>query len=251
MDSSVRTIEVLPGFDKHRRPEAFSPIELVAGRMYAVVGNTGSGKSRFIKDIEQLAAADSPTGRRVLVDGRAPGLRERAEIERSLIAHVSQSMRFVLDVTVAEFAAMHMRCRESATSVEAVVALANEITPERVEPDARLNLLSGGQTRALMIADVALVCDSPVVLVDEIENAGIDKTAALAALRRADKLVIAVTHDPHTALMADVRIAMRGGSVAGVRARTEAERAVFSELDRAYRRQCALQGALREGGALA
>ena len=32
-----------------------------------------------------------------------------------------------------------------------------------------------GQTRALMIADTALVSASPIVLIDEIENAGIDR----------------------------------------------------------------------------
>lgn len=52
-----------------------------------------------------------------------------------------------------------------------------------------------------MIADIALLCDSPIVLIDEIENAGIDKERALGLLQRHDKLVLVVTHDPHTALM--------------------------------------------------
>lgn len=247
----MRTITVLPGTDKRGLPEHFDSIELAAGRMYAIVGDTGSGKSRFVKDIEQLCAGDSPTKRRVLVDGSAPTLDERAALGRSLIAHVSQSMRFVLDVSVREFVSMHMKCRDCETSVEAVVELANEITSERVCAQQKLNLLSGGQTRALMIADVALVCDSPVVLVDEIENAGIDKTAALAALCHADKLVLAVTHDPHTALMAHERIVMREGSVACVRVRTQREREAFSALDEQYRRQRALQTDLRAGRELA
>ena len=58
-----------------------------------------------------------------------------------------------------------------------VLALANEITPEPVTLRQGLNQLSGGQSRALMIADIALICDSPIVLIDEIENAGIDKAA--------------------------------------------------------------------------
>lgn len=45
-----------------------------------------------------------------------------------------------------------------------------------------------------MIADIALICDSPVVLIDEIENAGIDKEHALRALLGHDKLVLVVTH---------------------------------------------------------
>ena len=49
-----------------------------------------------------------------------------------------------------------------------------------------LNQLSGGQSRALMIAAIALLCDSPIVLIDEIENAGIDKERALGLLQRHD-----------------------------------------------------------------
>lgn len=244
-------ITVMAGTDKAGHPEKFDSIELRMGRMYAIVGNTGSGKSRFVKDIEQLSAGDSPTRRRVLVDGRQLGYQERSEFERSSIAHVGQNMRFVLDVTVEEFVAMHARCRGRVPCIDDVVALANEITPEHVRRESKLNVLSGGQSRALMVADVALVCDSPIVLVDEIENAGIDKVAALSALCRADKLVLAVTHDPHTALMAHERIVMKGGSVACVRARSEREKEAFVSLDGQYRRQRALQQALREGGEVA
>lgn len=244
-------ITVMAGTDKAGHPEKFDSIELRMGRMYAIVGNTGSGKSRFVKDVEQLSAGDSPTRRRVLVDGRQLGYQERSEFERSSIAHVGQNMRFVLDVTVEEFVAMHARCRGRVPCIDDVVALANEITPEHVRRESKLNVLSGGQSRALMVADVALVCDSPIVLVDEIENAGIDKVAALSALCRTDKLVLAVTHDPHTALMAHERIVMKGGSVACVRARSEREKEAFVSLDGQYRRQRALQQALREGGEVA
>ena len=207
------------------------------GKMYAIVGNTGSGKSRFVKDIEQLCVGDSPTRRKVLVDGRELDYAERSAFERSSIAHLGQNMRFVLDVTVEQFVAMHARCRGKAARVDDVVALANEITPERVLKESKLNLLSGGQSRALMTADVALVCDSPVVLVDEIENAGIDKAVALSALCGAEKLVLAVTHDPHTALMAHERIVMKEGSVACVRARSPREREAYRALDEQYRRR--------------
>ncbi len=244
-------ITVMAGTDKAGHPEKFDSIELRMGRMYAIVGNTGSGKSRFVKDVEQLSAGDSPTRRRVLVDGRQLGYQERSEFERSSIAHVGQNMRFVLDVTVEEFVAMHARCRGRVPCIDDVVALANEITPEHVRRESKLNVLSGGQSRARMVADVALVCASPIVLVDEREHAGIDKVAALSALCRADKLVLAVTHDPHTALMAHERIVMKGGSVACVRARSEREKEAFVSLDGQYRRQRALQQALREGGEVA
>ena len=107
-------------------------------------------------------------------------------------------MRFVLDLSVREFLKLHCQCRNHPEiSPDDVLAMANQITPEPVLPEESLNLLSGGQTRALMIADLACICDSPIVLIDEIENAGIDKKAALRLLTDQSKLVLIVTHDPH------------------------------------------------------
>lgn len=134
-------------------------------------------------------------------------------------------MRFVLDLSVREFLKLHCQCRNHPEiAPDDVLAMANQITPEPVLPEESLNLLSGGQTRALMIADLACICDSPIVLIDEIENAGIDKKAALRLLTDQSKLVLIVTHDPHTALMASTRLAMKGGEVCRIRKRTEAEK---------------------------
>ena len=71
-----------------------------------------------------------------------------------------------------------------------------------------------------MIGDISLICDSPIVLIDEIENAGIDKQKALNLLCRQDKLVLVVTHDPHTALMSEQRIVLSGGAITAVVRRT-------------------------------
>ena len=102
-----------------------------------------------------------------------------------------------------------------------------------------------------MIADIALICDSPIVLIDEIENAGIDKERALGLLQKKDKLVLVVTHDPHTALMARRRIVLAGGAVAAVVERTAGEAALYEALGRAYREQRRYQIQLRKGACLA
>ena len=102
-----------------------------------------------------------------------------------------------------------------------------------------------------MIADIALICDSPIVLVDEIENAGIDKQRALALLQSREKLVLVVTHDPHTALMAERRLVMAGGAVKAVVARSEQETALYDQLSVEYARSQRLQALLRKGEMLA
>ena len=168
-----------------------------------------------------------------------------------LVAHLGQNMRFVLDASVEEFLALHAQCRGKETPPVEVLALANEITPEPVALGQSLNQLSGGQSRALMIADIALLCDSPIVLIDEIENAGIDKERALGLLQRHDKLVLVVTHDPHTALMSRRRIVMGGGAVAAVVERSPQEAALYMELGELYRRQQTYQASLRRGDHLA
>ena len=243
----MRSVTILAGCGKDGRPEPFDSISLERGGLYTIVGNTGSGKSRFIKDIEQLACGDSITGRRVLLDGVPVPLAERQSTSAHLVAHLGQNMRFVLDVSVEEFLQLHARCRDRRAAPAEVLALANEITPEPVALRQGLNQLSGGQSRALMIADIALICDSPIVLIDEIENAGIDKKAALRLLTDQSKLVLIVTHDPHTALMASTRLAMKGGEVCRIRKRTEAEKTLYAELDAAYECQKHLQELLRQG----
>ena len=247
----MRSVTILAGRGKDGRPEPFDSISLKRGELYTIVGNTGSGKSRFIKDIEQLACGDSITGRRVLLDGAPIPLTERQSTSAHLVAHLGQNMRFVLDASVEEFLQLHAHCRDRMVAPAEVLALANEITPEPVNLRQGLNQLSGGQSRALMIADIALICDSPIVLIDEIENAGIDKERALSLLQKKDKLVLVVTHDPHTALMARRRIVLAGGAVAAVVERTAGEAALYEALGRAYREQRRYQIQLRKGACLA
>lgn len=244
----MKEICILPGTDKNGKSESFDCIKLRRGEMTAVVGGTGSGKSRFIKDIEQLVLGDSVTHRRVLLDGKEVETSLRMEQSTSLIAHLGQNMRFVLDTDVAEFLELHIACRKKqGVSPREVIQLANTLTPEAVSPDQNLTTLSGGQTRALMIADVALICQSPVVLVDEIENAGVEKRAALEALTGQDKILIVVTHAPHTALLCSRRIRMENGAVVEVAVRTKEEEKLLCKLEEQYTLESSLQNRLRRG----
>lgn len=239
---------ILPGTDKDGKAEGFAPVTLRRGEMTAVVGGTGSGKSRLIKDIEQLVRGDSVTRRTVLLDGEPVKIEERMGRSTRLIAHLGQSMRFVLDAGVAEFLTLHMGCRgKGDITPEEVIALANSLTPEPITAEQNLTTLSGGQTRALMIADVALICQSPVVLVDEIENAGVDKRVALDALTGRDKILLVVTHDPHTALLCGSRIRLHNGAVVDITKRTQEEERLLAQLEQQYTFQGGLQNRLRRG----
>ena len=67
---SVGSITIVPGVGKDGTSERFDPITIRKGEMIAIVGETGSGKSRLLEDIEWQALKDTPTQRTVLIDGK-------------------------------------------------------------------------------------------------------------------------------------------------------------------------------------
>ena len=70
---NLASLTLTAGRDKSGRPEK-TDIHFRPGRITALLGPTGSGKSRFLGDIESLAAGDTPTGRTLIT---APGAMAR------------------------------------------------------------------------------------------------------------------------------------------------------------------------------
>lgn len=212
---AVESITVLGGKDKNGDPET-AEITIRVGEVVSIVGPTGSGKSRLLGDIECLAQRDTPTGRQILVNGKTVTEEERFNMEGKLVAQLSQNMNFVMDLSVGEFLEMHAKSRlqpDADSVVERCFCCANELAGEKFTRDTKVTQLSGGQSRALMIADTAYMSISPIVLIDEIENAGIDRRQALELLTREEKIVLMSTHDPLLALRAQRRIVIRGGGI--------------------------------------
>lgn len=223
---AIRRLTIRGGHDKGGRREA-ACIEVSAGQIACVVGPTGSGKSRLLADIECLAQRDTPTGRTILIDGEPASDDMRYDVDHKPVAQLSQNMSFVIDLGVREFISLHAQCRMVADvqeRVAQVIESANRLTGERFAPDVSVTQLSGGQARALMIADAALLSASPIVLIDEIENAGVDRRQALELLIAENKIVFISTHDPLLALRGHLRIAVRHGGIAEVLETSPAER---------------------------
>ncbi|WP_456435669.1 ATP-binding cassette domain-containing protein [Methanopyrus sp.] len=228
----VHELTILGGTDKDGRPEPVRELTLERGTIVAVVGPTGSGKSALLRDVEILAQGDTETSRRILLDGEEPSDDLRFDPEHRLVAHVTQTMGFLADCTVREFVEIHAESRGVDVDPEEVVDVANRFTGEPIDPDMKMTELSGGQSRSLMIADVALISDSPIILIDEIENAGIRKHEALDELTARDKIVLLVTHDPVLSLRSDFRIVMRNGAMTKIVETTQREREVAELLER-------------------
>ncbi|MGL6314249.1 ATP-binding cassette domain-containing protein [Vibrio sp. WXL103] len=248
----LASLSIVGGRNKFGDPEDIT-ITLEPGSVTSIVGPTGSGKSRLLADIEWLAQGDTPTGRQILINGQVPDPELRFSLENKLVAQLSQNMNFVVDAKVGEFIEMHAASRQITTTgvLDQILSQANLLAGEAFSADTPLTALSGGQSRALMIADTAFLSASPVVLIDEIENAGIDRQQALSLLVDRNKIVLISTHDPVLALMAGTRLVIRHGGVAKKLTTSLAEQQRLSELESADRQLQQLRQQLREGSRLA
>ena len=253
MELALRSLSLTPGRDKAGQPEK-TQIHFRPGEITALLGPTGAGKSRFLSDIESLAAGDTPTGRTVLLNGAEPDEDTRFDLQGRLVAQLTQNMNFVLDMGVMDFLRTHALSREVADAegtAQRVFEAANQLAGEPFFAHTQLTQLSGGQSRALMIADTALLSWSPVLLIDEIENAGVDKRKALDLLLASDKIIVMATHDPVLALAADRRLVFEQGAVAAVLARTPAEDTLLARLVDMERQWSDVRDALRKGADMA
>jgi len=235
----IQTITILGGHGKTGQPEPVPRIDLRMGDVVSIVGPTGSGKTTFINDIELFADANTPTGRRIFFNGSPAPAEYRDDPARNPIALITQHTTFLSDLPVDEFLHTHARIRcadpgQGEAAIEQTLGFANQLTGEPIAPASRMTELSGGQTRALLIADATIICNTPIVLLDEVENAGIHRTRALELLRQYRKIFIFVTHDPRIALLSDYRIVMKAGCVTNVLHTDDKEQklaAVVSRLD--------------------
>jgi ABC-type lipoprotein export system ATPase subunit len=225
----IRSITILGGRGKSGEVEPVPRIDLHMGDVVSIVGPTGSGKSTLINDLELFADANTPTGRRILINGAPPPQEYREDPARHPIALITQHTTFLSDLPVKDFLSAHARIRsldhaQIPQMVDRTLAFANQLTGEPIVVTSRMTELSGGQARALLIADATIICNTPIVLLDEVENAGIHRSRALEMLRQHSKIFIFVTHDPRIALLSDFRIVMKRGSMSRLLCTSEEER---------------------------
>ena len=140
-----------------------------------------------------------------------------------------------MDLTAYEFIELHAKSRmveNEEEIINKIIAEANKLAGEKFDLNTPITSLSGGQSRALMIADTAILSSSPIVLIDEIENAGIDRKKALDLLVSENKIVLMATHDPILALIADKRIVINNGAIVAIHETTNEEKKLLLDLEK-------------------
>ena len=195
-------------------------LDVRPGEFVAVMGPSGSGKSTLLSLVGLL---DRPTAGRQLLDGRDVGALDAdsaARLRNREIGFVFQSFNLLARSTALENVELPLiyagvaraERRRRATAALQQVGLGHRLGhwPRQ---------LSGGEQQRVAIAR-ALVGDPRLILADEPTGAldsrtGRDILGLLAALNRAGRTVLLVTHDAAVARWASRIIAMADGTVVG------------------------------------
>lgn len=173
------TLTVLDGVD----------LELTPGRVTAVLGPNGTGKTTLIKCVLGLVR---PDGGRILVGGEPvtddPGYRAR-------IGYMPQIARFPENLTGAELLRMVRRLRGDPPLLDDELAVRFALGPQLDKP---LRTLSGG-TRQKINATLAFLFRPDLLILDE-PTAGLDPVSSgilkdrVRAVREAGRTVILTSH---------------------------------------------------------
>ena len=212
----INKITIRGGIGKDGHPEKVAEFEMKMGDIMSIVGPTGCGKTTLINDIELFGNRNTPSQRQILLNGEPVPDDFTFDPSKHPIAMISQHTNFLSDLPVGEFLTIHATVRGAVDIqkvVDETIEFANQLTGEAIIKGTAMTELSGGQTRSLLIADAVIIGNSPIILLDEIENAGINKTKALELLKNYRKIFVFVTHDPMIALLSDFRIVMKNGAM--------------------------------------
>ena len=186
------------------------------GRVYAVVGVSGSGKTTFLS---LLAGLDIPTEGKIEFDGNATSDIDRDNYRLNHVSVIYQNFNLFYHLTVLENAAYPLYVKKMPKAAAEELAKEKLLKVGITESQFRRlpNMLSGGEQQRVAIAR-ALACGSEIILADE-PTGNLDSKNSRNIVEilknlahEENRCVIIVTHDPSVAEAADIVLKMEDGA---------------------------------------
>lgn len=192
--------------------------EFERGRFYAILGESGSGKTTFLS---LLGALDKPKSGKVLFEKQDISSIGFETFRRNKISIVFQAYNLIPYMTAVENIKVAMSITDNKLPQdinEVAYNLLDYIGLDKAKADRRVNKLSGGEQQRVAIAR-ALATNVDLILADEptgnldedMENEIVDILKKLA--HEHNKCVIVVTHSSQIAQQADVVFKLRKGKL--------------------------------------
>ena len=195
-------------------------LEIAKGDFVSISGPSGCGKSTLLSILGLL---DQPTSGQYFIDGTdvsSLSFDQSATIRNEKIGFVFQSFNLIDELTVFDNVALPLRYSAKSRSEQEIAALVDaslETVDMQHRKDHFPNQLSGGQQQRVAIAR-GIVHQPSILLVDE-PTGNLDSKSGEAVMQLLKNLnakgatICMVTHDPHFAEAAKVRLKLQDGAI--------------------------------------
>lgn len=191
--------------------------DFIQGKMYAIIGASGSGKTTFLS---LLAGLDVPSAGSITWNGESTTRIDRDNYRLEYVSVIYQNFNLFFHLTVLENTAYPLYVRKMAKREADILAREKLLSVGLKDEQFRRfpNMLSGGEQQRVAIAR-ALAAGSEIILADEptgnldSENSRKIVEILQQSAHAEGRCVIIVTHDPAVAQAADVILHMQDGKL--------------------------------------
>ncbi len=191
--------------------------DFIQGKMYAIIGASGSGKTTFLS---LLAGLDVPSAGSITWNGESTTRIDRDNYRLEHVSVIYQNFNLFFNLTVLENTAYPLYVRKMAKREADILAREKLLSVGLKDEQFRRfpNMLSGGEQQRVAIAR-ALAAGSEIILADEptgnldSENSRKIVEILQQSAHAEGRCVIIVTHDPAVAQAADVILHMQDGKL--------------------------------------